>query len=384
MSIVIGLTGSFGSGCGEAAKYFEKKGFAVYSLTDIIREEINKKGINNPKRNDFQNIGDELRKKHGNDYLAKCVYKKIDSKKHNNILIKSIRNHYEVKFFEEKFQSNFYLINIDAPKDIRYERVKNEYTSLNDFERDDERDSGENQPEYGQHVKRCVDLAGIIINNLDDLNKFHKKLEEYTNIILRKGREKPTQLEINMSHAFRCSLNSTCLKRKVGAVIIGNGGILASGYNSTPFINNKEISIPSCSDLGYCYRDIYRKCLKDDCDAPVTFTFDSCLICKNPVIKEQKESLIKHLDLCRAIHAEERAILQIAKRGGVSFKNTCLYTTTFPCILCAKKIVEVGISEVVYIDPYPYSESKILMEKAGVNIKKFEGVKSKLIDILFS
>jgi len=85
------------------------------------------------------------------------------------------------------------------------------------------------------------------------------------------------------------------------------------------------------------------------------------------------------LDYCRALHAEENAILQNAIIGGMGIKGGTIYTTSFPCELCAKQIYQSGIKRVIYNEPYPESISEDVFIKDGaivVELKQFEGVKS--------
>lgn len=374
--LVLGLTGSIGSGCGEATTHLEDRKFRKYSLTGRIWEYAKENGLKIDGRRDLQDLGDKLRKEHGEDYLAKCVYDKInweDSK----IVIKSIRNDHEAIFLKNRIK-NFFLINIDAPTEIRLRRLISQdvYKDEDDFYRDDERDTGEDQPAFGQHVRKCVDQADIVINNDSSKKEFYEKIDKCIYLIENPKEEPPTQMELNMAHAYRCSLNSTCLNRKVGAVIVNGNQIIASGYNDTPH------NVKSCRFLQYCFRKDYLKCLKMACDENVSIVKDVCSA-GHVVDKEQKEVLKKHLDLCQAIHAEERAILQVAKLGGQSLKDSVLYSTTFPCLLCAKKIIEVGVKEVVYLDPYPYSRAYEILKGAEVKLTKFLGVKSVALDKLF-
>jgi len=150
-TLVIGLTGSFGSGCGEVSEYLQKKGFEKFSLTKRIRNEAKGREIEHPSRRDMQNIGDDLRKKHGNAFLAKEVISEIGDAPNRKIVVKSIRSHYEVKEFRSTFHNDFILFNIDSDEETRYARCieKDKYTRRIDFDYDDERDSGENQPDYG-------------------------------------------------------------------------------------------------------------------------------------------------------------------------------------------------------------------------------------------
>ncbi len=102
--------------------------------------------------------------------------------------------------------------------------------------------------------------------------------------------------------------------------------------------------------------------------------------CKNQCLdKIENEMGIKRLEYCRALHAEENALLQISKVGGMSIKGGTIYTTTYPCELCAKKLYQTGIRTVYYTEPYPESISDEVFFKDGVkSIQRvpFEGVKS--------
>jgi putative transposase len=92
-----------------------------------------------------------------------------------------------------------------------------------------------------------------------------------------------------------------------------------------------------------------------------------------------KDIKIKRLEYCRALHAEENALLQSSKIGGVGVNGGIIFTTSFPCELCAKKIYQSGIVEVIYTEPYPDSISQMVILKDGVKrikLTQFEGVKS--------
>jgi len=80
--------------------------------------------------------------------------------------------------------------------------------------------------------------------------------------------------------------------------------------------------------------------------------------------------------MCRALHAEENALLNLTKNNLSSDINMVLYTTTQPCNLCANKIVSAGIKEVVFAEPYLMKESAEILSAGKVNLRRFEGVKS--------
>jgi dCMP deaminase len=133
-----------------------------------------------------------------------------------------------------------------------------------------------------------------------------------------------------------CKLTSTrsnCIKKQVGCIIVKDNRIISTGYNGTPF------GITNCFDGG-------------------------CLRC---CINTESGS---NLDVCLCLHAEENALLSISFNEA---KDSVLYCTHFPCLSCAKKIVQCKISKVIYINDYCSSlkeitnklflESKIIVEK---------------------
>ena len=106
----------------------------------------------------------------------------------------------------------------------------------------------------------------------------------------------------------------------------------------------------------------------------------TCKKCETRVFEDftpgGEGSVGKLLDVCRALHAEENAILNVSKIGRPGLKETVLYSTTFPCNLCANKIAQSGIKKVVYSETYTMKEALRVLLKEGVDISKFEGVKS--------
>ena len=81
------------------------------------------------------------------------------------------------------------------------------------------------------------------------------------------------------------------------------------------------------------------------------------------------------LDYCRALHAEESAIVNMARLSvSANLSKATLYTTTYPCNLCANKIAHVGIKKLIYFEPYPQREAKEILNAHNVKQIPFEGV----------
>ena len=143
-------------------------------------------------------------------------------------------------------------------------------------------------------------------------------------------RGRPSWDEYFLSIAKLVASRSTCLRRNVGAVIVKNKQVLATGYNGAP------TGITHCDSVG---------CLRDALKVP---------------------SGERH-ELCRALHAEQNAFLQAA-RHGVNLEGAILYITTQPCSICAKMIINVGIKKVVIRGTYPDEFALKFLNEGGVEV----------------
>lgn len=326
---------------------------------------------------------------------------KGQGKKGPYFAVECLRNPEEIWYFKDKYRS-FYLFAIYADEEKRYERARAKFQlEISDCKNIDQTDQGKDKiipgQEYRQNIKRCVNLADIAItNNAPVKQNLYRALLKYLALIKRPGCIKPTAMESNMNLAYSMSLNSTCISRQVGAVVIDSGYVVGSGWNDTDegrigciyrhredVENTDNRSFPLCQNEDY---DVFCEIIKDsDQSGSSSFCYKdeyekllSTKTSKNGSSKG-KGSKFKLLQYCRALHAEENALLQAAKIGGVGLKDATIYTTTFPCELCAKKILQVGINKVVYCEPYPQTLSLDVFFKEGLlkpEIIPFEGVKS--------
>ncbi len=140
--------------------------------------------------------------------------------------------------------------------------------------------------------------------------------------------ERPSWDQYFMDIVELVSKRSTCLRRKVGAILVRDKRILATGYNGPP------AGITHCSEVG---------CLRDELNVP---------------------SGQRH-ELCRGLHAEQNAIIQAALHG-VSTKGATIYCTNHPCIICAKMIINSGIDSFVYKEKYQDELAREMLREAGV------------------
>lgn len=171
---LIGLTGPNGAGKGEAAKYFVKKSYEYFSLSDEIREELKKNGLE-INRDNLIKKGNELRERFGPDILAKRVISKIKDK----AVIDSIRNPAEIEYFR-KFE-DFILICIDAPVLLRFQRVmkrgkKESADNLYEFIKKEQQEMSNR--ENSQQLLTCMKMADYTVINDGTIEELHRKLEK--------------------------------------------------------------------------------------------------------------------------------------------------------------------------------------------------------------
>ena len=143
--------------------------------------------------------------------------------------------------------------------------------------------------------------------------------------------DRPSWDEYFMGIAKLTSERSTCLRRKVGAVIVQDRQIVATGYNGAPR------GLAHCDELGGCLRE------------------------KMGVPSGERQ------ELCRALHAEQNAIIQAATSGN-SIEGATMYVTHQPCSICAKMIINAGIRKVIVEQGYPDELAVELLAEAGLKI----------------
>ncbi len=144
---------------------------------------------------------------------------------------------------------------------------------------------------------------------------------------------RPSWDEYFMRMAYLASTRSTCTRRKVGAVIVKDKRILATGYNGPP------------KGLAHC--DV-TGCIREELNVP---------------------SGERH-ELCRGLHAEQNAIIQAAVHG-VSIKDATIYVTNHPCVVCAKMLINAEIKEIVYAEGYPDDLAKLILLESNIKVRQF-------------
>lgn len=329
--MIIGLTGTNGSGKTVASKHLEKKGFQVFSLSDVIREELAEQGTP-PSRENLIAEGNRLRAKFGPAILAERVGRKFRHDQH--YVVDSIRTPHEVRALREC--GDFHLLHVDAEAELRYRRVRNRGGNRlpSSFEEFVEQETRElESPDISrQQLSATWAEADESLKNDGGRDEFTEAVSEVAKRWLMSG-VRPSWDEYFMNIATIVAMRSNCMKRKVAAVIVQDRRIISTGYNGTPrgVTNCNEGGCPRCNSFA-----------------------DSGT----------------RLGECLCSHAEENSIVQAAYHG-ISVKGATLYSTFSPCLICTKMIINAGIAKVIYNLDYPLSDSaRQLMEEAGVQLHR--------------
>jgi dCMP deaminase len=146
--------------------------------------------------------------------------------------------------------------------------------------------------------------------------------------------ERPSWPEYFMAITRLVAKRSTCLRRSVGAILVKEKRILATGYNGAP------AGVRHCEEVG---------CLRENSSIP---------------------SGTRH-ELCRGIHAEQNVIIQAAYHG-ISIRDATLYCTNKPCVICSKMIINAGIKKIYYDEGYDDALSELLFGEAGLELVRLQ------------
>ena len=148
------------------------------------------------------------------------------------------------------------------------------------------------------------------------------------------GTSRPSWPEYFMAITHMVAKRSTCLRRTVGAILVKDKRILATGYNGAP------AGLRHCVEVG---------CLRDDTSVP---------------------SGTRH-ELCRGLHAEQNVIIQAAYHG-IAINGAILYCTNKPCVICSKMIINAGITRIYYEEGYDDALSDQMFIEANLEISRLQ------------
>lgn len=319
---------------------------------------------------------------------AASVWDRRENRPSTRIVIDAVRNPLELVYLRDQFAA-FFAIAITSDEEDRRARLtelgmpkrevdaldKREYSkkSLNTYENF-----------VSQNLQECIQKSDLFFQNPGKPAEFeqnrmviHRQIIRYVALMLRPGLVTPTADERCMQLAFVAKLNSGCISRQVGAAVSdSSSSIKAVGWNDVPrgqvacLLRDVGTLLNGHDELAFSDYEMNSTELRTHLSKkfananplrmarglPCPFCFKDAY---NAVSGEKNQV---HT---RSLHAEENAFLQLAKHGNSGIDGGHLYTTASPCELCSKKAFQLGITEVVYVDPYPgISSSHVL--KSGV------------------
>jgi deoxycytidylate deaminase len=300
----------------------------------------------------------------------------------------------EVKLLRSVYGKQFIQISIHAPQDYRTRRitVKEVYSRrglVTNLEAENaahalvKQDEMESNDGYGQNVRDAFPLADVFIEAPDKVS-CKITIERFVKALFGDNSASPTHDEYGMYMAKSASLRSSALGRQVGAAIFRDTGeIISLGCNEVPKARGgtywsgdegdaRDIVIgtdPNDQKKAELLVDLVNRLLKGKHLSESLADLQDAAAIAEAMLEEEGGDAVKEskmmdlLEFGRDIHAEMSAISDAA-RNGLSVKDAILYSTTFPCHICAKHIIAVGIKKVIYIEPYPKSYAEELHSDA--------------------
>jgi deoxycytidylate deaminase len=347
------------------------------------------------------NAGNEIRKKLGRgDALALVTAGAIGNMRRTvtgddktpaprrAYVVRSLKHPEEVETLHKIYGRAFFLIAAYAPRDARKEKLaesiarsKSETDKTRFLPRAEEliiRDEEETENKLGQRVRDTFPLADVFVV-ATDRSILAQQIRRFVQIVFEHPFQTPTIDEFVMFHARAAALRSSDLSRQVGAAIADNdGSILGVGCNEVPKFGGGAYWAGDEHDrrdfqLGYDPSTVFKERMLAEvlnrlleggwlaADKKASeiraLVADALGGGANPLM--QGARLMDLLEFGRIVHAEMAAVADASRRG-VALKGSRLFCTTFPCHMCARHLVAVGISEVIYIEPYPKSLAKEL------------------------
>ena len=358
------------------------------------------------------------------------VREKSDKELPTRIVIDKVRNSLEAKYLKERY-SAFYFVAVHEEEKINNHlntKIEKRYPSQTEIDRhksltaiqvrkifalDSIERSGKDFEKglfFSQNIGQCMADAEIHISNdmgpgnlLPYFYSMSEQWMKYSSLILHPGLITPSSEERCMVVAYTAKFNSGCLSRQVGAVITNKAHTIRSiGWNDVPYgqipCSLRQIKVMAFEkyDLLKTRKFFYSKYELENVK-PIFDgnTFNDKVIQKyetlhlglsNPLMAGLPDSYCfkslqnefegeKNQVHTRSLHAEENAILQMAKYGGEALQNGIIYVTASPCELCCKKLYQIGVRKIVYIDEYPgiSRENIIQIGYHRPKLKQFQG-----------
>lgn len=382
----------------------------IYTIAEIINRLIKARGVYNRKNN-----------------------------KVTKIVIDSLRNSLEIMFFKERFSSFFLIATKDALNNsketvsdnlngkVKKSLLDDVLKKLFKLDETEYKIKDFTKGEFSSpDVENCIQKSDYHILNFkkEDFEKIkfsrndfftrEEQLMKLISLIMQPGIITPSSIERCMQVANTAKLNSGCISRKVGAAITDKNYVIKSiGWNDvakgqTPcnlrnvedflsdtenlensHYSNFERSKNLSERIEYAYKEKppynFKEAMNDyykDYDKQ-KLEGKNCSFCFKTVHNHYENH--KNQVHTRSLHAEENAMLQIVKSGGIGVEGGILFTTASPCELCSKKAYQLGINKIYYIDPYPGIAEDQILKSGSIQpeIKIFAGAVGSVYNRLY-
>lgn len=301
----------------------------------------------------------------------------------NAYILHSLKRPEEIETLRAVYGRGFLAISVYAPREARVDALAARITKSKhldsrgaraEAERLIERDELEVGKPLGQDVKDAFPCADLFVDATDK-DQMERNIRRFVELIFGHPFHTPTRDEYGMYHAKSAALRSADLARQVGAAVTSKDcDLISVGCNDVPkaggglywpgdnpdardFQLGRDASNEEREQIVAEILSRFREHgLLADSTTEVKRLVETLLVGnKKPVLKGTQ--VLSLIEFGRSVHAEMAAIIDASRRG-VSVKEATLYTTTFPCHLCARHIIAAGIDRVVYIEPYPKSKAR--------------------------
>ncbi len=339
---IIAVVGMCGAGKSAVSDFLQQRCYQFLRFGQITLDEVARRGLQ-PTEEVEKEIREGLRKEHGMGAFATLNLPKIrDLAEKGKVVLDGLYSWAEYKILKEAFGNEFQVLAVNTSPEIRYSRLENRVIDGKEMRHRPmtrEQAKSRDYAEIGNIEKGGpIAMADIMIFN----NGTPAELEEQLKGIFQEYPERPSWDEYWLKMAALAAERSTCRRHHVGAVIVREKRLLTTGYNGAP-PNEKD-----CLELGYCSKD-----------------------------KKKLASGVGAED-CKAVHAEENALLQAASFG-IPIRGASMYSTHTPCRLCAKHIASTGIAAVTCYHGYEGDHGAIkYLLKRKVSVRQLPRPRSRI------
>jgi len=340
----------------------------------------------------------------------------------NAYILRSLKHPHEIETLRNVYGKGFFLISVYSPREVRVNALsdrisKSQFGKGNNArakaEEIVERDELEENTELGQDVKDAFPMADLFVDNRNKV-ALDSQISRFLQLLFGNIFLTPSRDEHGMYYARSAALRSADLGRQVGAAILRpEGDLIAVGCNDVPKFGGDlywpgdkgdardfQHGIDAMAEertqvIGELLERFSRHGLLSHDDSEVELSRLVQELVSGDMKKVLKGTRVMNLlEFGRSVHAE-MAALMTAARLGISVQGSTLFSTTFPCHMCARHIVASGIKRVVYIEPYPKSKAKQLHQDSisvdpshesadHVNFEPFVGVSPKQYQEIFN